>query len=235
MPLTALIFDVEGTLMDCVPHMIACWQSILASAGYAVSREELQRYSGMDGGDMLQRLLPALSNQEREALLKVQGDVYRRDYLPLARPFDGVRALFESLKRRGYTVAIATTCTREELHSYDKTMRVLDFTGAVGCSEDANKGKPHPELYQAVLRKLRLADAARAMAIGDTPYDAQAAATLAMPASGVLTGGFSSEELAQAGCSLILGRVTELASCLNGDFPPETCRLAGSAARGEPT
>ena len=235
MPLTALIFDVEGTLIDCVPHVLACWRAILASAGYTVSPRELQRYSGMDGSDMLKRLLPDVPNVEQEALLKLQGEVYRRDYLQLARPIVGVRGLFEEMKRGGVTIGIATTSSRDELRAYDEHMHVLDLADATACGDDAKKGKPHPDLYRVALDKLGLTNPQRAMAIGDTPYDAEAAAALGMPAAGVLTGGFTREELVQAGCSVVLGEVTELAHRLAIGFPAQARRSSPSTARSQPS
>jgi Haloacid dehalogenase-like hydrolase len=119
MPLHTIIFDVEGTLVDCVPHVLRSWQSILATAGRPVGLADLQRYSGMDGGDMLERLLPDLGRAEKKKLLEAHGKLYCRDYLPLTRPFAGVRPLFVALKQQKYTLAIATSCTGDELRSYD--------------------------------------------------------------------------------------------------------------------
>jgi beta-phosphoglucomutase-like phosphatase (HAD superfamily) len=59
--LAAIIFDVEGTLIDCVQHVLTCWEAVLGAAGHRISRQELQKYSGMDGGDMLDTLSPGLS------------------------------------------------------------------------------------------------------------------------------------------------------------------------------
>src|SRR5436190_9939751 len=189
MPLAAIIFDVEGTLVDCVPHVLDSWKRTLEAAGHGVTLAELQRYSGMDGADMLERLLPDQSTGHRQDLLKAQGERYRRDYLALARPFDGVRELFTTLKQTGFPIGIATTCKKDELSSYDRSMRVLELTDAIACGDDAEKGKPHPDLYHVALRKLGVREPSFAMGVGDTPYDAMAATGLRMQAAGVVTGG----------------------------------------------
>jgi phosphoglycolate phosphatase-like HAD superfamily hydrolase len=214
MALHTIIFDVEGTLVDCVPHVLRSWQSILATAGRPVGLADLQRYSGMDGGDMLERLLPDLGRAEKKRLLEAHGKLYCGDYLPLTRPFAGVRPLFVALKQQKYTLAIATSCTGDELKSYDETMQVLELVDAVACGDDIPTGKPHPDLFCDVLRQLQVGEAQHVMAVGDTPYDALGARPLGMHVVGVLTGGFSTEQLMDAGCDLVLTQVKHLADCL---------------------
>src|SRR4051794_24695879 len=123
----AVIFDVEGTLMYCVPLVLECWHLTLAEAGHTVLRSDLQRYSGMDGNDMLDRLLPDSWTSEKERLLKVQGERYRHGYLSRARPFPGVPELLSRLKDRRYMLGIATTCKNDELKAYDEHMDALRF------------------------------------------------------------------------------------------------------------
>jgi HAD superfamily hydrolase (TIGR01509 family) len=216
--LGAMIFDVEGTLIDCVHHVIGCWEMVLATAGHHIAREELQKYSGMDGGDMLDRLLPSLSKNDKEHILKAQGEKYRNYYLRLSRPFAGVRQLLATLKERNIAIGIATSCTGDELREYDKQMQILDLMDAVACGDDASKGKPHPDLYYAVVKKLGLTEARNAMAVGDSPYDAMAASSLGMRACGVLTGGFSTRILADAGCDPILQEVRDLELIADADI-----------------
>jgi HAD superfamily hydrolase (TIGR01509 family) len=216
--LTAIILDVEGTLIDCVPHVLACWQTVLAAAGHPFEHNELQRYSGMDGADMLDKLLPHLSQKEKKRILKVQAETYRQSYLQLGDPFPKVRELLAGLKKRSLTIGIATSCKADELRIYDKRMQVLEFVDAIACGDDVRKGKPHPDLYYAVLKKLGLTELRRAMGVGDSPYDAIAAKSLGLRAAGVLTGGFSSVTLVKAGCERILRDVRELdhLNCLRG-------------------
>jgi phosphoglycolate phosphatase-like HAD superfamily hydrolase len=205
-----IIFDVEGTLLDCVPHVLESWQVTLAEAGHTVLRSDLQRYSGMDGNDMLEHVLPKSDETERKRLLKLQGERYRRSYMTLARPFRGVADLVGGLARNNYRLAVATTCKGDELESYDGHMRILKYMEAVACGDDASKGKPHPDLFYEVLKNLGVTQPHRAIAVGDTPYDALAAKALGLRAVGVLTGGFSAQELKAAGCDAVLSEVNEL-------------------------
>jgi HAD superfamily hydrolase (TIGR01509 family) len=211
-----IVFDVEGTLIDCVPEVLESWHVTLAASGHTVSRSDLQRYSGMDGSDMLGRLLPRAEHSEKERLLKSQGKVYRRDYLSLARPLPGVADLVRRLKEQHYILGIATTCKEDELKAYDAKMGVLEFLDAVACGDDASRGKPHPDLFYQALKKLNITDSRRVLAVGDTPYDALGAKPLGLGVAGVVTGGFSSEELTAAGFDVVLVEVKDLLGYLTG-------------------
>ena len=208
---SAVIFDVEGTLVNCVALVLESWRNTLAEAGLALTSRQLQPYSGMDGREMLDHLLPQASPRQKRHLLDAQGERYRRAYLGLAQPFERVESLFIALRRRRLLLGIATTCKRDELDGYaEKMAGVLAQVDAVASGDDVNRGKPHPDLYEVVLRRMGLAYGASGIAIGDTPYDAIAASKVGLRAVGVLTGGFSSEALRAAGCDLVLDRVADL-------------------------
>jgi phosphoglycolate phosphatase-like HAD superfamily hydrolase len=91
------------------------WREILEAAGYSVALAQLQRYSGMDGADMLDRLLPSAPDFEKKRLLEVQGTHYRRIYPAQTTAFPGVRDLFITLKRCSFALGIATSCKKDEL------------------------------------------------------------------------------------------------------------------------
>ncbi|MDB6089026.1 MAG: family hydrolase [Gammaproteobacteria bacterium] len=201
------IFDVEGTLVDCVPLQLESWRATLSDAGHSFTCTELQPFSGMDGMWMLDQLLPKESHDSKQRLLKAQGESYRSRFILRAEPFPGVRQLFEDLKQRSVRIGIATTCQNDELAAYDKRLRILELTDAVSCGEMVQHGKPSPSLFQACLAQLQIADPACAVAIGDTPYDAKAAKTLGMFSVGVTTGGFSEQALREAGCDGVFAQV----------------------------
>jgi HAD superfamily hydrolase (TIGR01509 family) len=210
---TIIIFDVEGTLIDCAAQTIQCWQAALLEFGYVVSRDRLQLYSGMDGGEVLDQLVPGESEDTKKSILKRQGELYEQQHLRAVRPFRDVRELFLTLKSRDITLAIGTTCKRDELAIYDEHMRVLDLTQAIVCGDEVKRGKPHPDLFRRVLKKLKADSSALGLVVGDTPYDAKAGRALGLKALGVLTGGFPEETLRSAGCERVLPGVQDLATC----------------------
>ena len=216
----AIIFDVEGTLVDCVPQVLASWHETLSADGHAFTTETLQRYSGLDGADMLDRLIPDVGAAAKKGILSQQGELYRRKYLHAAHPFESVRLLFEDLKRGHYLIGIATTCKADELAIYDRHLNILQLCDAVAPGSETSCGKPHPDLYGKVLQKLALTDhPAGVMAVGDSPFDAMAAKALGLLCVGVATGGFSVRELESFGCSLVLQHVRDLRDHLV--FPSE--------------
>jgi phosphoglycolate phosphatase-like HAD superfamily hydrolase len=193
------IFDVEGTLVDCVPQTLNSLQEALERFGHQVPYATLQLYSGLDGDQTLQLVLPEAEESERKDILKAQGAIYEEKYLQGVQPFDGVRDVFRSLVDHGGRIALATDCKGPALKHYLSLLNVDEFISATACGDDVEHGKPDPRLVGMALRKLGL-PASDAVMIGDTPYDTEAALEAGAAAACVLTGGFASEALVEAGC-----------------------------------
>jgi phosphoglycolate phosphatase-like HAD superfamily hydrolase len=209
----AVLFDVEGTLIDCAQQTIAAWQQTLHSFGYEISKAELQQQSGRDSAEMLERLLPDTSKAQRDELAKKEGELYQETYLPSVCPFAGVPELFRKTKSAGFKIGLATTCKPEQLGMYRDLLAVDDMLDAIACGEDAAHGKPHPDLFEVCLRKLGCMPH-DALAVGDTPYDARAARLAGVTPIGLETGSFSRAELMKAGCAAVFSDPADL---LNSD------------------
>jgi HAD superfamily hydrolase (TIGR01549 family) len=209
MRFNGMIFDIEGTLIDCIPQNLRSWRETLSSFGMTVSFEVLQLYSGMDGDDMLQILAPDMDRKLRKRALEAEGKNFQTRYLQSVRPFAGIRNLFEAIKREGGKIAIATDCTDPVLRHYRAVLGVDDLIDVVACGEDVEEGKPSPKLVRLAAQRLGL-DPARVVMTGDTPYDAEAARGAGVSALGVLTGGFSQEVLKDAGCFATMKEVGEM-------------------------
>jgi beta-phosphoglucomutase-like phosphatase (HAD superfamily) len=103
-----VIFDIEGTLIDCVPQSLICWREAFASCGYEFSIEQLHRHSGRDPEEMIRLLLPeAAAGRLAEQLKETQGRCYRERFLTSEKPFPGVRALLSRIKRTGAITVVA--------------------------------------------------------------------------------------------------------------------------------
>jgi HAD superfamily hydrolase (TIGR01509 family) len=200
----AFIFDVEGTLVDSVLPTLHCWCETLAEFGFVFRTADLHQHSGMDGADMLSRLLPREAFKElKDWILSKQDTRYRADYLPQIRAFPGTRGLLETIRAGGAKIALATTCNAEDLTQYRKCMNVDDLVDAVVCGDDVKRGKPHPDLLLLALKRLGVTHPGEAVAVGDTPYDAEAARHARMPSIGMLSGLFPRADLLAAGHSAI--------------------------------
>jgi HAD superfamily hydrolase (TIGR01509 family) len=207
------IFDVEGTLVDCVRQNLLSLQESLVNFGVTVPYEILQLYSGLDGDQTLQLIAPAMSAEERKRVLEAKEKVYDGKYLAMAKPFAGVRDVLEAIAKAGGRIALATDCKGPELKHYRSLLDVEDLISCVACGDDVEHGKPDPRLVGLAVRRLGVS-VKQAIMIGDTPYDAEAARSAGAAAAGLLTGGFAKEALLEAGCSIIVDDLGELLTCL---------------------
>jgi phosphoglycolate phosphatase-like HAD superfamily hydrolase len=205
----AIIFDVEGTLVDSVRETLACWRGTLAEHGHPVAIETLQRYSGMDGNDMLKELVPDLEEEARKMLLAEQGKRFAADYLPRVVPFPEAQATLQALKSRDCKIALATDCKGAALEHYRAILQIDALLDALACGEDVREGKPNPELIVRAYRQLGTEAGLCAM-VGDTPYDARAGVAAGIAAFGVLTGGFKTPDLQAAGCVAVFPSIGDI-------------------------
>lgn len=198
-----VIFDIEGTLINCVPQSLICWREAFASCGYEFTCEELQRHSGRDPDEMIRLLLPeAVADRLAERLKKAQGRCYREKYLLAVKPFGGVTALFAHIKREGGITGLATTCSKEEMRHYCRVAQISELVDHTACGEEVARKKPHPDLIDLVLSRAKIARADAVM-VGDTPYDVQAGRRASVSVVGLTSGGFTRTELEAAGCAAV--------------------------------
>jgi HAD superfamily hydrolase (TIGR01509 family) len=115
------------------------------------------------------------------------------------RPFSAVPDLLQRVRGAGLVIAIASSAKKDELEKYLDIARVADLVDFTTSSDDADESKPAPDIFEIVLKKLNMAGA-DAVAVGDTPYDAEAARKATIATIGVLCGGFTEGSLRQAGC-----------------------------------
>lgn len=215
----AYIFDVEGTLVNCVAASLKCWDETLRSFGISVPPKQLRLLSGMDGDEMVATLAPTLDKRARKKILSAQGERYRLHYLPGVRPFAGLRKAFTAIKARGGRIALATDCQSDELEHYRGLMNVDDLIDAIACGDDVSKGKPDPALVELALNHLGGTPATLATMVGDTPFDAKAARRAGATAWGTLGGCHPRSSLLGAGCSIVMSSVGDIGRFLNREKP----------------
>jgi HAD superfamily hydrolase (TIGR01509 family) len=204
MTIKAVIFDIDGTLIDSVDAHARSWQRVFKKYGHDVSFEAVRQQIGK-GAD---QLLPVfLSPEEIEKfgkqMEKERGELFKREYLPHIKPFPKVRELFKRILADRKQVALASSAKGDELESYERIARIEDLVQKEADKDDAAQSKPAPDIFQAALDKLKIVKPSEALVVGDTPYDAEAAAKAGIKTIGVLCGGHSAEELCAAGCIVI--------------------------------
>jgi HAD superfamily hydrolase (TIGR01549 family) len=200
----AVLFDVDGTLIDSVDLHARAWQEALAHFGYDVAVEAVRSQIGK-GGDQLMPVFVPMDDLKRrgEELETYRGDLFKRKYLPHVRPFPQVRDLFERLRADGKAIVLASSGKAEEVKRYMDIARIADLIDASTSSDEVERSKPYGDIFAAALGKAAPARAEEAIVIGDTPYDAQAAGKVGLRTIGVLCGGFPEVDLRAAGCSAI--------------------------------
>jgi HAD superfamily hydrolase (TIGR01549 family) len=138
-----------------------------------------------------------------EELDQYRNELFKTEYLPLVKSFPKVRELFERIKQDGKKIVLASSAKEDELKTYKKIAQVEDLTDADTSSEDAEKSKPHPDIFEKALEATGDIDPDQAMIIGDTIYDVEAAAKANVKAIGLFCGGSMEGQLRQAGCAAI--------------------------------
>ena len=200
----AVIFDIDGTLVDSVDLHARAWQEAFEHFGKTVDYDAVRSQIGK-GGDQLLPVFLSKEEQERfgKELEEYRGKLFQSKYLSQVKPFPGVRELFERVKRDGKQIALASSAKEDEVDVYKRIAHVEDLVEEQTSSDDAERSKPHPDIFEAALERLNDVAAEEAVAIGDSPYDAIAAKKANMQSIGVLSGGFPEEDLRSAGCSEI--------------------------------
>jgi HAD superfamily hydrolase (TIGR01549 family) len=197
----AVVFDVDGTLVDSVDLHAESWRVALEKFGKRVTFDEVRRQIGK-GAD---QLMPVFLSKEELARFGGELDDYRsrlfkRDYLPRVKGFPNVRELFQRLKRENKKVALASSAKGDELDRYKRIAGIDDIVETETSSDDAERSKPYPDIFQAALARLPGVAIEEIVVIGDTPYDAEAASKAKLRTIGLLCGGWNEEELRRAGC-----------------------------------
>jgi HAD superfamily hydrolase (TIGR01509 family) len=199
--LRAVIFDVDGTLIDSVPQHAKAWQDAFRDFGHDFPLEDIRRQIGKGGDHLLPVFLSEAEIEERgEALEKHRAEILKTRYLPTIKGFPEVRALVERLLADGRHLALASSAKADELQTYKTIAGIADLIETETSSDDAEASKPDPDIFEAALDRLDGVAPDEAVVIGDTPYDAEAARKAGLRTIGLLGGGWTAEELMQAGC-----------------------------------
>jgi HAD superfamily hydrolase (TIGR01549 family) len=206
MPLTA-IFDIDGTLVDTNYQHALAWYRAFRGEGIVMPIWRIHRAIGI-GSD---RVVEMLAGEQVEAelgerLRGAQGPLYA-EMLGEVEPMEGAHELLRDLKRAGHPVILASSAEEEEAEHYIELLDAEAFVDGYTTSADVRASKPEPDIVQAAMEK---AGGGPAVMIGDSTWDCKAATRAELPSIGVLTGGFSEQELTEAGATVVFDSVEHL-------------------------
>ena len=197
----AVIFDIDGTIVDSVDLHARAWQAAFAKFGKEISLQKIRRQIGKGTDQLLPALLSSQAiNEYGKELDEYRAELFSREYLPRVKAFPKVRELFQMIKHDNKRIALASSAKADELEIYKKITRVEDLIESETSSQDAAKSKPYPDIFESALQQLPRIDLDKVIVVGDTPYDAEAAAGANLQTIGLLCGGWKEPALRRAGC-----------------------------------
>jgi HAD superfamily hydrolase (TIGR01509 family) len=203
LPARAALFDVDGTLVDTNDLHTAAWREAFLHFGHDIALEMIREQVGKGGDNLIPTLIPEISNGRAEEMDEFRGELFKRDYLPRAVPFPGVRALFERMVEDGVRIVLASSSSKSEVDFHLNLIGCSDLVSAVTTRDDVESSKPCPDIFAAALAKVAPIGADQAIVVGDTPWDVKAAARAGLRTIGFLSGGFPEEVLRDAGAALV--------------------------------
>jgi HAD superfamily hydrolase (TIGR01509 family) len=212
----ALIFDLDGTLVDTVYAHVFAWQQALAEAGMPIDGWRVHRRIGMSGGlftrAIAREIGRGLESEQANALQRRHGEIYK-SLLPYPRPLPGAVALLQRLRELGIPHGIATSGRRPEINASIDMLKIPPETVVIERG-DVMRAKPEPDLFLACQERLGV-HIRDCFVIGDAVWDLLAARRAGMLSVGVLSGGYGAEELIRAGAYRVYRDAHELDESLD--------------------
>jgi beta-phosphoglucomutase-like phosphatase (HAD superfamily) len=170
----AVLFDIDGTLLDSNDAHAHAWLDSLRGHGHSVPFELVRSKIGM-GGD---KLLPEIAGIDSNSALGISINerrllILRAHYLPDLGPFHGSRVLVDRLRSRGLVCAAVSSSSADDIADLLRAAGIADLIDLIVCSDDVDRSKPDPDLVSVALDRVGVT-ASEALLIGDTPFDVEA-------------------------------------------------------------
>lgn len=191
----AVLFDIDGTLLDSNDAHAHAWLDALRGHGKNVPYELLRSKIGM-GGDKLLRQVAGIDEDsvEGRSITERRVAILKAHYLDDVGPFPGARVLVDRLRSRGFVCAAVTSAKAADAADLLRIAAVADILDPVITSDEADASKPEPDLVEIAVERLGLT-ADECILVGDTPYDVEAATRAGVPVVAFRCGGWGDADL----------------------------------------
>jgi HAD superfamily hydrolase (TIGR01509 family) len=212
----AVLFDLDGTLVDTVATRIEAWREALEEAGFPTTREQLAPLIGVDG-KRLAKEIAALAGRpideaRAEELDKRSGETYER-LNASPRPLPGVREVVAAIERRGLRWAIATSSRKEQVKTSVAALG-LDEEPTIVDASHVEHAKPEPDLLLYAAEEIGV-EPGRCWYVGDSTWDMVSAVAAGMVAIGVVVGSAVDAAVLQgAGAAAVVATLDDVAEAL---------------------
>jgi membrane protein len=210
MAIKAVLFDIDGTLVDSNDYHVAAWQAVFRQIGATFEDQVVHDQIGKGTDMLVPTLLPGTRETEQERMGDEHGRIFKSQYLEQVKPFAASRDLLVRVKDSGRQVVLASSASSGELEHYLGLLDAREIVSVSTTSDDVEKTKPAPDIFATALAKLSPLSASEVVVVGDTPYDIEAAAKCGIAAVGVRSGKFSDETLQGAGAVALYDDVAAL-------------------------
>jgi HAD superfamily hydrolase (TIGR01549 family) len=201
----AALLDVDGTLIDANYQHALAWYRAFHGHGITLPVWRIHRHVGMGGDQLVPALVGEQVDEEKGDDIRDARDEAYSELIGEVAPLAGALELIDDLKERDVTVVLASSSPNREIDHYLDLLNRPEV--AWTTKDDVEQTKPEPDLVQAALEKAGTDDA---VMIGDTPWDIEAAEKAGVPTVAVITGGFSEQELRDAGAVAVFESVGDL-------------------------
>ena len=207
MAVEAALLDVDGTLVDSNYQHALAWHRAFRRHGIVLPVWRIHRAIGMGGDQLVPALVGEQVDKEKGDEIRETRDPIYQELMPEVEPLQGAHELIEDLKERGLRVVLASSSPEDELDHYLELLGARELADGWTTKEDVDATKPAPDLVQAALEK---AGTENAILVGDTRWDIEAAGKAGIETIAVVTGGWSKQELREAGAVAVFESVEEL-------------------------
>lgn len=208
----AVLFDVDGTLVDSNYLHVHAWYRAFSDLRIPVQSWKIHRSIGMDGAKLLETLAADADEDARKQLKELHTQYYQNT-TSLLSPLPGAREILDRLDSLGLQVVLATSAPEDELATLRAVLDRDDLISAATSAEDVETAKPEPDLVEIALARANVGPQL-AVFVGDAVWDARASVAAGVTCIGVLSGGVSRGELEQAGAEVVFDNALDLCTHL---------------------
>jgi HAD superfamily hydrolase (TIGR01549 family) len=216
---TVAVFDIDGTLVDTNYQHAIAWYRAFRAKEIIVPIWRIHRAIGMGSDRVVSSLLDEqVEHDLGDALRDLEKSEYQR-LIDEVEPMNGAHELLAELKGKGHPIILASSAEQADAERYIELLGASEFVDAYTTSADVRESKPEPDIVNAAIEK---AGGGSAVMVGDSSWDCKAATRANVPSIAVLTGGFSEQELIDAGATVVFDSVEHLRLHLHDTTLSET-------------
>lgn len=210
MAIKAVLFDIDGTLVDSNDQHVIAWERVFRDAGTSFDRQVIHDQIGKGADMLVPTLLPDSDEDAQEKLGEAHGEVFKAEFLDQVKPFPGAHDLLARVHAEGRQVVLASSASKAELDHYLDLLDTRDLVAATTSADDVENTKPAPDIFATALKKVAPLGPDEVVVVGDTPYDIEAAGKCGIAAVALRSGKFADDALRRAGATVIYDDVAAL-------------------------